>query len=267
MNPPTKAPAEGSSATEAATLGLEGRVALISGGTRGLGWAIARKLCRSGCAVYLNYAHDDAGAREAVESLLGLKGTATAVKGDITDPAVLPALLADIRERHGRVDVFVHNAASFHPMSTRTASVPDVHQDLAAALDPLLHGAVPLAEAMAGGPGRIIAVSSLGAQAVVPQYLALGLAKAALESLVRYLAAELAGEGIAVNAVSTAKLDKGGPGGLNPEAARALAARAPTGRLTRPEDLADAVALLCTDEAAWIHGQVITVDGGSRLRA
>ncbi len=82
----------------------------------------------------------------------------------------------------------------------------------------------------------------------------------------RYLAAELAGRGIAVNAVSTAKIDKG-PDTPNPEMARMLASRTPAGRLTRPEDVANVVALLCTDEAAWIHGQVITVDGGLGLRA
>ncbi|MDO0926692.1 SDR family oxidoreductase [Streptomyces sp. TG1A-8] len=267
MTPAPAPPAPAARAAEAATLGLEGRVALVTGASRGLGRAVARKLCASGCDVYLNYATNDTDAERAVESLRGLKGTAVAVKGDITRPDTLPALLDRITDRHGRLDVFVHNAASFHPMPTLSAAVADVHQDVAAAVDPLLHGAAHLAAAMAGGPGRIVAVSSLGAQAVVPRYVGLGLAKAALESLVRYLAVELAPQGIAVNAVATAKLDKGEPAAVNPEAARALAARTPAGRLTRPEDLADAVALLCTDEAAWIHGQVITVDGGSRLRA
>jgi enoyl-[acyl-carrier protein] reductase III len=138
---------------------------------------------------------------------------------------------------------------------------------MATALDPLLYAAPELVAAMAGGPGRVVAVSSLGARSVVPRYVGLGVAKAALESLVRYLAADLAGHGIAVNAVTTAKLDKGGAAKVNPEAVKALVARTPAGRLTRPEDLADAVALLCTDEAAWIHGQVLTVDGGSGLRA
>ncbi len=252
---------------EASTLGLDGRVALITGGSGAVGRAVGAKLCASGCDVYLNYAHDDAAATAAVESMAGLKGTATALKGDITDPATLPALLERIRAGHGRLDAFVHSAATFHPARAVGAPADGVHQDISTAVDPLLHGAPALVEAMAGGPGRIIAISSVGARAVVPGYVGQGLAKAALESLVRYLAAELAGQGIAVNAISTSKLDKPGPVKNNPEMVKMLIARTPGGRLTTPEDLAGVVALLCTDEAAWIHGQVITVDGGLRVRA
>jgi enoyl-[acyl-carrier protein] reductase III len=118
---------------------------------------------------------------------------------------------------------------------------------------------------MAGRPGRIIAVSSNGARMAAPAYASLGMAKAALESLVRYLAVELAPKGITVNAVSTAKIDKG-PDTPAPEVAAMLAGRTPAGRLTTPRDVAGIVALLCTDEAAWLQGQVITADGGLSLR-
>ena len=109
-------------------------------------------------------------------------------------------------------------------------------------------------------------MSSSGARRVVDGYLGLGMAKAALESLVRYLAVELAPTGVAVNAVSTAKVDKG-TDDPRPDLVRTLAARTPAGRLTTPEDVASVVALLCTDEAGWLQGQVITVDGGLALRA
>ncbi|MYW65839.1 SDR family oxidoreductase [Streptomyces sp. SID8379] len=249
------------------TLGLEGRSVIVTGGTRGLGLATARRLVAAGCDVVLTYAHDGAAADTALESLRGLKGTAHAVRGDITDPDSLPELLRTVIERHGRLDVFVHNAATFHPMQALAADLTGVRADLSAALDPLLGGAPLIAEAMAGGPGRIVAVSSTGAQSVVPRYVSLGIAKAALESAVRYLAAELAGRGIAVNAVAASKLAKAGGPPVDPKVVEHLVARIPAGRLTRPEDVADAVALLCTDEAAWIHGQVLTVDGGTGLAA
>jgi enoyl-[acyl-carrier protein] reductase III len=248
-------------------LRLDGKVALITGGTRGLGLAVARKLCVSGSHVFLNYGHDDEAAEAAVKELSGLGGSATVLRADITDPQAVPGMVARVLEHHSRLDVFVHNAATYHPMPTLQAVPADVHADITAALDPLLHGINAVADAMAGGPGRIVAVSSNGSRGVVPQYVSLGIAKAALESMIRYLAVELAGRGIAVNAVSTGKLDKGAgtPGGAKMTAM--LASRTPAGRLSRPEDVADAVALLCTDEAAWIHGQVVTADGGLGLHA
>ena len=159
----------------------------------------------------------------------------------------------------------MHNAASFHPMPAVGADAQTALADVSIAITPLLRHAPRLAELMAGG-GRIVAVSSTGAGRVVPAYLAQGMAKAALQSAVRYLAVELAARGIAVNAVATTKLDKG-PDTPGRQALAAIAARTPGGRATTPADVAAAVALLCTDEAGWIQGQVLTVDGGLSLKA
>ncbi|MFJ3793436.1 SDR family oxidoreductase [Kitasatospora sp. NPDC090091] len=251
--------------------GWEHRTALIAGGTRGVGLAVARELAGRGCHVYLNHARDDAAAKDALAALAGLPGRATVLKGDVTRPDTLPRLLRRVREERGRLDVFVHSAASFHPMDAARPDVELFRQDVTTALAPLLLGVRPLVEAMAGGPGRIVAVSSNGARRVVPRYLAAGVAKAALEAQIRYLAVELAPLGITVNAVAAAKLDKG-PGAASASAAdagvlRVLAERTPGGRLTTPADLARTVALLCADEASWIHGQVVTADGGLSLRA
>ncbi|WP_051970080.1 SDR family oxidoreductase [Kitasatospora azatica] len=246
-------------------LGLAGKVALVTGATRGVGLAVARRLCAAGCRVVLNYARREADAQQALEQLAGLPGEAVALRADVTDHEQLAGLLAEVGRRFGRLDIFVHNAARWQPAAALGADPASVHADLAAALDPLLTGAPAVAELMAGGPGRIVAVSSSGARSVVPGYVGAGVAKAALEGLVRYLAVELADRRIAVNAVSTAKIDKGAAT-PQPEVAAVLAARTPAGRLTTPEDVADAVALLCTAEAGWIHGQVITADGGLSLR-
>jgi enoyl-[acyl-carrier protein] reductase III len=246
----------------------ERKVALVAGGTRGTGLAVARTLMRQGCHVFLNYAHDEAGAKAAVAALeqQDPPGTATALPGDITRPDTLPRLLRRIQQHHERLDVFVHSAVSFHPMDAAAPAPEEMVTDLTAALAPLAHGVRPLVRAMAGGPGRVVVVSSTGARRVVPRYVSAGMAKAALEAQVRYLAVELAPVGITVNAVSTAKLDKG-PGSADPDLMRALAARTPAGRLTTPQDVAGVVTLLCSEEAHWIHGQVITADGGLSLRA
>lgn len=246
------------------SLGLDGRVALVTGGTRGLGLAIARKLCACGCDVVLNYGHSDEHAERALRSLAGLKGTATAMRADLSDARALPQVLERVRARYGRLDVLVHNAATWTPMEPGAADLEALHADVAAALDPLL-AVSPVLPGLMGNGGRVIAVSSTGAHRVVPRYVSLGVAKAALESLIRYLAVALSPHGIAVNAVSTAKLDKGGGPEPASRQAEALARRTPAGRLTTPADIADVVALLCTDEAAWLRGQVVTADGGLGL--
>ncbi|WP_248958980.1 SDR family oxidoreductase [Sphaerisporangium perillae] len=247
------------------SLGLGGRVALVTGATRGLGLAIARKLCACGCQVILNYAHSEEDAKEAVHALSGLRGTAFPIKADVTARDEVARLLGAIRRRYGRLDVFVHNAASWKPMPATRPDVAALHRDVASALDPLLFAASAI-DGLMGDDGRVIAVSSDGAHNVIPLYVSLGVAKAALESLVRYLAVELGPHGVTVNGVSTSKLDKG-PGTPNPEMIRFLARRTPAGRLTTPEDVAAVVALLSTSEAAWINGQVINVDGGLGLRS
>ncbi|MFI8931162.1 SDR family oxidoreductase [Streptomyces sp. NPDC053474] len=240
--------------------------AVVTGGTRGVGLAVAHKLCADGVDVLLVYGHDDRDAKHAVDALSGLPGSARALRADLTRPGGVTRVLDEVRRRWGALDVYVHTAAAWRPEATLETGLRAARDALALAATPLLAAAPELAELMAGRPcGRIVAVSSSGARLAVPGYAAQGMAKAALESLVRYLAVEFAPLGVTVNAVATGRLDKG-PHTAGP--ARAVAAptgRAPAGRLTTPEDLAAAVSLLCHPDAAWIQGQVITVDGGLSL--
>ncbi|WP_018684001.1 SDR family oxidoreductase [Actinokineospora enzanensis] len=245
---------------------LSGKLALVTGGSRGLGRAIVHRLCRAGCDVLVNYRNDDSAAGATVDALADAPGVATPVKGDIRDAGTLAMIGELARASHGGLDIVVHNAASWRPMSALAVDHTAFWRELSLALDPLLLGAPLFAELMAGRAGRIVAISGNGAHSVIPDYVATGVGKAALESLVRYLAAEFAGRGVAVTAVSTGMLDKG-EHNHSPELAAMLGGRTPAGRLTKPDDVADAVALLCSREAHWIHGQVVTADGGLGLRA
>ena len=130
--------------SEAADLGLAGRVALVTGGTRGVGRAVARRLCAAGCHVVLNYANSADQARRTVEELSGLKGSATAVSGDISRPKALAAVLDTVHRDHGGLDIFVHNASSWHPMATLHPDGGGFRADLATALTPLVFGAPAL---------------------------------------------------------------------------------------------------------------------------
>ncbi|MGA5305640.1 SDR family oxidoreductase [Nucisporomicrobium flavum] len=245
--------------------GLKGRVALVMGGTRGVGRAVAEKLVASGCDVLVNYATSTSAAQALVDDLAGEAGTVTAVQGDARRPATVERLFDTVRERHGHVDIVVHSVPSMHPMPAAAPRMKDFRTDVETALVPLAALAAPAAAAMGEG-GRIVAVSASVARTVTPNFVSLGTAKAAMEALVRYLSVEFAGRGVTVNAVSASKLDKGAETTL-PHVARALAARTPAGRLATPRDIADVVGLLCLPEAQWVQGQVITVDGGLQLTA
>jgi len=175
-------------------LGLDGKVAVVTGASRGLGRAVAHKLCASGAHVLLNYTSS---ADAAVESMAGLPGTATPIRGDIRAPETVRDLVDTAVERHGRLDVFRAQRGNATADVRRAGDVPALRDEHSLALDPLLHGAALFAKAMTDG-GRVIVISGNGAGKVIPGYVAVGTAKAALESLVRYLAVELAPSGIAV---------------------------------------------------------------------
>ncbi|MEU5697424.1 SDR family oxidoreductase [Streptomyces aurantiacus] len=245
--------------------GLKGKSALVVGGTRGVGRAVTEKLAASGCDVIATYAHSVPDAEALLADLSDAPGSLTTVRGDARRASTLPELMREVRERHGRLDVLVHSVASAHPMPTLGMRLTDVYADTASALVPLAASAGPAADLMPEG-GRIIVVSASVARGVAPHLVSLGVAKAALESLVRFVAVELAGRGVTVNAVSASKIDKGA-GTTRPEVARAIGARTPAGRLATPGDVADAVALLCLPEAQWITGQVVSADGGLGLLA
>ncbi|MGW7535321.1 SDR family oxidoreductase [Amycolatopsis sp. NPDC054798] len=240
----------------------EPRVALVTGSTRGLGLEIARSFCLRGFAVTLNYAHDESAADRAVRELSATGAEVRAVRADVGCAEGVHRMFDALGPR---LDVLVHNAVRFHRMRATEARAPLIELDARVALGPLLHGAERLAALLPSG-GRVVAISSRGARTVIPGYVSLGVAKAGLESLVRYLAVELAGRGVTVNAVAAGKLDEGEQS-AEPEIDARVKARTPAGRLTTASDVAGVVNLLCRPEAAWIHGQTIVVDGGIGLLA
>ena len=242
---------------------LAGRTALITGGARGIGRASARKLARAGCDIVINYynSHDEAQALCDEFSSAGRR--TLAVKGNVADPASVDEMFEVIRNHTDRIDIVVSNAASgvLKPAMEMTLK----HwrwcmETNALALNLLAQRAVPM---MPAG-GRIIAMSSLGAERAIPHYAFVGASKAALESLVRGLAQELGPRGIRVNAVSAGVVDTDALAYFpNREQLLAeYAERAPAGSTLTPEQVADAIYLLCLPEADQITGHTLFVDGG-----
>jgi len=236
---------------------------LVTGGSRGIGRAIALRFARDGARrVAIGYLRNDAAAEATAEELRAAGAAPVLVRGSVTSERVLEA----VREL-GPLDVLVHNAAT--GVIRPALETEDKHWDWT--LNANARALLSLARAAAPSmPQRssIVAISSLGAQRVLENYVLVGTSKAALESLVRYLAVELAPRGIRVNAVSGGVVETGALEHFpNREEMLRAGAANPVGRLVSPEDIAGAVAFLCGPDADMVRGQTLVVDGGSSLLA
>jgi enoyl-[acyl-carrier protein] reductase III len=233
----------------------------VSGGSRGIGRAIALRLARDGAKrVAIGYMRNDRAAEETAEELRTAGAEPVLVRGNITSDRVLEEVAA-----LGPLDLLVHNAAT--GVIRPALETEDKHWDwtLNANARALLQLARVAAPAMPAG-SSIVAISSLGAQRVLENYVLVGTSKAALESLVRYLGVELAPRGIRVNAVSGGVVDTGALDHFpNREEMLRAGSANPVGRLVSPDDIAGAVAFLTGPDADMIRGQTIVVDGGFSL--
>ena len=246
---------------------LSGKIALVTGGSRGIGKSIALELGRRGATVIINYLKNHEAAKTTVEELKlqGIK--TTRIKAHVGEEAAIDSLVSKIENQFGQLDILVNNAASGVMRPTTELSVKhwDWTMNINARGPWML--SVAASRLMPDG-GRIINISSPGSTWVLPAYFAVGVSKAAIEAVTRYLAVELGPKGIAVNTVS--------PGFVMTEALNAfpdqlgirdIASRpTPAGRTITPEDVSNVVAMLCSSEAEMIRGQVIVVDGGETLR-
>jgi len=241
-------------------MSLEGASVLVTGGTRGIGLAIAHRLVGDGAGrVVLGYMRNDTAAEAA---RAGFDGDVVLVRGDVSKPAVIEELAS-----HGPYRVVVHNAAT--GVIRPALETDDRHWDwtLNANARALLSLARATAPAMQPG-SSIVAISSLGSQRVLDNYVLVGTSKAALESVVRYLAVELGPRGIRVNAVSGGVVDTGALEYFpNKDEMLRTVERTPAGRLVEPDDIAAAVSFLSSPDAEMVRGQTIVVDGGFSLHA
>src|SRR5438477_4903182 len=249
---------------------LAGKLALITGGGRGIGRAIALELARRGADVLINYVRhpEDANATAAAAQALGVQ--AGTIRGNVADEAHVTRMFGEVRERYGYVDLLINNSAS--GVNRPLAELTPHHWDWTLNVNArgawlCARAALPLMQARGGG--AIVNISSLGASRVMRDYFLVGVCKAALAAVNRYLAVELAVHGVRVNAVSGGLVEtdalKSFPWGA--DVIRQTRARTPAGRMVEPEDVAHVVAFLCTEQAAMIRGQTIIVDGGFSLLA
>lgn len=242
------------------------RVSLVVGGTKGIGRAVSLELARS-TRTFANYAHD-ADAAAALESEASGQGTPVeTVACDISSKAGVDDLIDRVLKQAGRLDVVVFCAVDPYLVGALEATEDRWWQAMRTNAAPVLWLGQRMAKESTGGPGRLIALTSPFSRRYVEGYAAVGPSKAALESLVVYLAVELAAKGITVNAVSGGLVDTELLRSRVPEKSLdAWARRTPIPRLGEPTDIVSLVAWLAGEGSEWMTGQVLTMDGGYFLR-
>jgi 3-oxoacyl-[acyl-carrier protein] reductase len=242
---------------------LSGKVAVVTGGSRGIGRSTAEALAAQGARVVLTYVKGEAEAQRAVEAIVSRGGQAEAVGFDVADMKATEDAIAAAAKRLGRLDILVANAGV--SMDNLLLRVKEEEIDRVLAVN--LKGAIACARAatkvmMRARTGRVIFLSSVVAEMGNAGQTVYAASKAALLGLTRTLAREYASRSITVNAVA--------PGFIDTDMTTAIAAVAkekmlegiPLGRTGRPEEVAAAIAFLCSDEAGYITGQTLRVNGG-----
>jgi 3-oxoacyl-[acyl-carrier protein] reductase len=242
---------------------LSGKVALVTGGSRGIGRAIALRLAEQGADVAFSYRGNEDAARETVAAIEGLGRRAHAVQADVRDPEAADALVKSAIGALGKLDILVNNAGITRDDLIMRMSVDDWRDVLETNLFGAFYATKAVTRPMLKArSGRIINITSVSGQAGQTGQANYSSAKAGLIGLTKASARELASRGITVNAVAPGfvltELTQDLPDALQAQ----ITERTPLGRFGTPEEIAHAVAFLASDEAAYITGQVLAVDGG-----
>lgn len=241
----------------------EQKVALVTGSSRGLGKALAIALADQGYDIVVNYARSKTAALDTVKEIEARGRKALLVRANVGDVDKLRAMFQTIKEEFGRLDVFVSNAASgvLRPIMELEESHWDWTMNINAKA--MLFGAQEAAKLMDKG-GKIVGVSSLGSIRYLENYTTIGVSKAAVESITRYLAVEMAPMGISVNTVSGGALDTEALTHFpnREELLNDARVNTPAGRMVEIDDMVKTALFLISDDADMIRGQTIIVDGG-----
>lgn len=244
------------------------KVALITGSSRGIGKATALQLARDGYDIVINYARSKKSAIETAEEIEAIGRKVLVVKANVGDVQKIKDMFLQIDEEFGRLDVFVNNAAS--GVQRPIMELEETHWDWTLNINSkaLLFCAQEAAKLMEkGGGGKIVSISSLGAIRYLKNYTVVGVSKAALEALTRYLAVELAPKNIVVNAVSGGAVDTEALQHFpnREEILQEAKDKTPAGKMVEIEDMVNCVMFLLSDKSSMIRGQTIIVDGGISL--
>ncbi len=244
---------------------FKGKFALVTGGSRGIGRAIALEFATRGADVAFNYRWNDKAAEQTQRDIERMGARCLRIRAHLGDTGKIREVFSRIEGEFGRLDVLVNNAAS--GVQRTAGELQEKHWNWTMNINAKAPWvcAIEASRLMTAG-GSVVNITSQGSQKVLPYYFSVGVSKAALESMTRYLAVELAPKGISVNAVSGGYVDTGALDSFpNRQEMLQTGKRTLVNRLVTAEDIARVVAFLCTDAAEMIRGQVLIVDGGVSL--
>ncbi len=245
---------------------LTGKVAVVTGASKGIGAAIAEELAKEGASVVVNYSHSPSQAQEVVKKIQAEGGKAKAIQADLSRPGEAKKLVAASLKEFGQLDILVNNAGvyEFVPLD----QIDEQHYERIFDLNVkgLLFATQAAAQAFGDHGGSVINISSVASLSAVPTSSVYSATKAAIDSFTRVLAAELGPRGIRVNSVLPGPVETPGTQSMADfdQLTNVFVPQTPLGRIGQPRDIATAVSFLASQDAGWITGQVIPVSGGLR---
>jgi 3-oxoacyl-[acyl-carrier protein] reductase len=246
---------------------LNGKVAIVTGASKGIGAAIAESFSAEGASVVVNYASSKEGADRVVAKIVAAGGKAIAVHADMSKADDVKRLFAESRKAYGKLDVLVNNAGVYAFQPLEAVAEPEFHRQFNInVLGPIL----AIQEALNHfGPdgGSVINVSSVASVAAMPMSVVYSSTKGALDATTRVLAAELAPKKIRVNAIAPGGVETEGVhsvGIMGSDMEKQMIAGTPLGRLGQPDDIAKVAVFLASDASGWLTGERITASGGFR---
>jgi 3-oxoacyl-[acyl-carrier protein] reductase len=246
---------------------LQGKVAVVTGASKGIGAGIARALGAAGAAVVVNYASDKAGADKAVADIKAKGGKAVAVRGDVSKSADVKHLFDETRKAFGKLDVLVNNAGVFKFAPLEETTEAEYQRQFGITVRGPLQAtreALPLF-----GPegGSVINISSIVSRMGIPGSAIYAGTKGALDTITQVLASELGPRKVRVNSINPGMVESEGThtaGFIGSDFQKDVEAKAPLGRIGQPEDVAKVAVFLASDESAWLTGERISASGGHR---
>jgi len=246
---------------------LQGKVAIVTGASKGIGAAIAKHLGAEGASVVVNYSSSKSGAEKVVSEITAASGKAVAVQADMANKADVERLFAEAKSAFGRLDILVNNAGIYEFAPLEDVSEEHFHKHFNLNVLGLILAAQAAAKIFDSSGGNIINISSVVSTVGFPNASVYSGTKGAVDAITRSLAKELGPRGIRVNAINPGMVETEGTqssGIAESEMRKQIEAQTPLGRIGQPRDIAGAAVFLASSDSAWITGETFVISGGNR---